>query len=207
MHMLHFVPVIAWRPSMGIHKQSLKTLRRIARAHGQGGHPDLASLARELGSAIHRHAATLDAELAYLRAPGRGFERWLLSHRRRAGMQLLVMAWPANHATPVHDHGGLWGLEIALYGALEVESYARDPLNGELQSRGRTWLGPGDATWFDAGEPGLHRCRNLSRNETALTLHVYGGNLAEYFAYEQAQTDQPWQAHPRHAVINGQLSA
>jgi hypothetical protein len=183
----------------------LKTLRAIARAHCHGSQPDLAALALELGRAIRSHAAVLDAELASLRQPGRGFERWRLDAGKRTGMRLMVMTWPANHATPVHDHAGLWGLEMALHGAIEVESYARDSRDGDLRPGERTWLGRGDAVWFDAGEPGLHRCRNLSRHETALTLHVHGGDLVDYFAYEQARPDQPWQALPQRAAVAGLL--
>lgn len=190
---------------MGIHRQGLKTLRAVARAHGHGSQPDLATLALELGRAIRSNAMTLDTELGSLREPGRGFERWRLGARRHRDMQLMVMTWPANHATPVHDHGGLWGLEVVLHGAIEVQSFMRDARNGELRPGERTWLGRGDAVWFDADEPGVHRCRNLSRHEAALTLQVHGAELTDYFAYEQARPDQPWQARPQHATFAGLL--
>jgi hypothetical protein len=53
----------------------------------------------------------------------------------------------------------------------------------------------------------VHRCRNLSRHETALTLHVYGGNLAEYFTYERAEQADRWLARPQRAVVAGSLLA
>lgn len=183
--------------------QGLKALHDIALDHCTGGHPDLAALARDLGRAVHRQTAVLGESLAGLRTRERGFERWLLGERR--GMSLLVMAWPANYATPVHDHADLWGLELALYGALEVQSYTREP-SGQLRMEGRDWLGPGDASWFDADQPYVHRCRNLSRHETALSLHVYGGNLAKYSAYEQNEPAGRWTAKPRHSVLAGQLT-
>jgi hypothetical protein len=31
------------------------------------------------------------------------------------------MYWPAGHATLPHDHGGHWGIEVVLDGALHVE--------------------------------------------------------------------------------------
>lgn len=169
---------------MGIHKQSLRALRKIALAHCRGDHPDLAALARELGSAIHRQADRLEANLADLYAPGRAFTRWPL--RAGTGLRMVVMAWPANHASPVHDHGSRWGLEISLHGALEVESWSRDPRSGELQRQARHWLGPGDAVWFDADESRVHRCRNLSRRDTALSLHIYGGTPDFAPAYQPA---------------------
>lgn len=173
---------------MGIHRQSLRALRRIALTHCHGDHPDLASLARDLGSAIHQHADSLQTGLADLYAASR-FTRWPVRTRARSGVRMAVMAWPANHASPVHDHGSRWGLEISLHGALEVDAWVRDPLTGELARQGRHWLGPGDAVWFDADEPRVHRCRNLSRHDTALSLHIYGGAPDHPHAYQPASVE------------------
>jgi predicted metal-dependent enzyme (double-stranded beta helix superfamily) len=117
------------------------------------------------------------------------------------------MAWPPGYATPVHDHGGLWGLEATLAGALEVESFEKNDVDHAMRSSGRTWLGPGDATWFEGAETHAHRCRNLSRQDTALTLHVYGGDLAQYLAYEQPGPSGHWIARPRQSIIAGRLTA
>lgn len=206
--MLHLPPSSVQGLPMGKQSQSLNTLREIAFDHAISTHPDLATMARELGRVAHEHSSNLIKGLQPLNRRARGFERWLLGERQgRHPASVLIMAWPANHATPVHDHGGLWGLELALIGAIEVETYRRDPLSGELDVQGRDWLGSGDATWFDAGTDYLHRCRNLSRQETAISLHVYGGDLAEYLAYERAENDQRWQAAPRRSVLAGQLLA
>ncbi len=70
---------------------------------------------------------------------------------------------------------------------------------------GRDWLGPGDGTWFEGDESHAHRCRNLSNHDMALTLHVYGGDLAQYFAYEQVQPTGQWIAHPQRSAIAGHL--
>jgi len=143
--------------------------------------------------------------LASLRQRRHGFERWLLAERSKPPISVLILAWPPNHATPVHDHAGLWGLEMTLVGALEVQSYRRDADSGELSLHGRNWLGPGDGVWFEGDRGHAHRCRNLSRHDTALSLHVYGGDLAEYFAYEQAEPTGRWVAQPQRSVIAGRL--
>jgi predicted metal-dependent enzyme (double-stranded beta helix superfamily) len=191
---------------MGKHSNTLKILRAIALEHGAAEQPDLASMARELGRVVHQDGLALAERLAPLRARQRGFERWLLAERRKPALSVLVMAWPPNHHTPVHDHAGLWGLELALHGALEVQSYARDPVSGDLRMHGRDWLGPGDGTWFEGDQHHAHRCRNLSRYDTALTLHVYGGDLAEFFAYEQAEPTGRWIAQPQRSAIAGRLN-
>ncbi|HEV2679620.1 MAG TPA: cysteine dioxygenase family protein [Rhodanobacter sp.] len=191
---------------MGKHSNTLKILRAIALEHGAAEQPDLASMARELGRVVHQDGLALAKRLAPLRTRQRGFERWLLAERRKPALSVLVMAWPPNHHTPVHDHAGLWGLELALHGALEVQSYARDPISGDLRMHGRDWLGPGDGTWFEGDQHHAHRCRNLSRYDTALTLHVYGGDLAEFFAYEQAEPMGRWIAQPQRSAVAGRLN-
>ena len=186
---------------------TLKALRDIAFDLGVGKHPDLAAMARELGRVVHRDGAALNEGLKELRTRERGFERWLLATRGKPGVSILVMAWPANHATPVHDHDGLWGLEMAVHGALEVQAWSRDAASGELSLKGQDWLGPGDATWFDADNRHAHRCRNLSRHETALTLHVYGGDLAQYLTYQRAGEAGQWTASPQRSALAGRLYA
>ena len=190
---------------MRSYRHSLKALRDIALASSMGKNPDLASIARELGAIIHRDASVLADGLMDLRQRNRGFERWLLDRRGRPGASVLVMAWPPGYTTPSHDHAGLWGIELSLYGALEVESWSRESTAHAWQLRGRDWLGPGDATWFDADIPYMHRCRNLSRQETALTLHIYGGDLEDYATYEPSETEQHWQSLPQRARIAGPL--
>jgi len=191
---------------MGKHQHLLKTLRAIALEHAAVEHPDLATMARELGRVVHQDASALATRLARLRQRQRGFERWLLAERSKPPVSVLVLAWPPNRATPVHDHAGLWGLEMTLVGALEVQSYRRDADSGELSLHGRNWLGPGDGVWFEGDRRQAHRCRNLSRHDTALSLHVYGGDLAEYFAYEQTEPTGHWVAQPRRSAIAGRLS-
>ncbi|MDY1546742.1 cysteine dioxygenase [Luteibacter sahnii] len=170
-------------------------------------HPDLASMGRDIGRMLHARHDEVIASLGALRERRRGFERWMLAERAKPAVSILVMTWPPGYATPVHDHAGLWGLEATIAGALEVESFDKGDAEHTLRSGGRTWLGPGDATWFDAGEVHAHRCRNLSRHDTALTLHVYGGDLAQYLAYEQPGPSEHWIARPRQSIIAGRLTA
>lgn len=191
---------------MGKYLHTLKTLRAIALEHGACAQPDLASMARELGRVVHQDVDALSTRLAPLRARKHGFERWLLAEQSKPPVSVLVMAWPPNHVTPVHDHAGLWGMEMTLLGALEVQSYERDPATNDLRALGRDWLGPGDGTWFEGGDSHAHRCRNLSQHDTALTLHVYGGDLAQYFAYEKAGPDACWVAKMQRSAIAGGIS-
>ncbi len=192
---------------MGKPRQTLKTLRAIALEHASVAHPDLASMALDLGQVVHRNSSAIATRLVRLRQRGQGLGRWLLAQRGQPAVSVMVMAWPANYRTPLHDHAGLWGLELTLVGALEVQTWRRDPDSGDLRALGNDWLGPGDGTWFEGDQNHLHRCRNLSQHETALTLHVYGGELTRYLAYEQAGPTGTWSARPQQIAVAGRLSA
>jgi predicted metal-dependent enzyme (double-stranded beta helix superfamily) len=190
---------------MGKPRQTLKTLRAIALEHASVTEPDLASMARELGQVVHRNSAAIASQLPRLRRRGRGFRQWLLARRGQPAVSVMVMAWPANHRTPLHDHAGLWGLELTLAGALEVQSWRRDPNSGDLRALGSDWLGPGDSTWFEGDQNHLHRCRNLSQHETALTLHVYGGELNRCSTYEQVAPTTKWTSRMQQGALAGHL--
>ncbi|MEO9001838.1 MAG: cysteine dioxygenase family protein [Rhodanobacter sp.] len=187
-------------------RQVLKTLRTMALEHASVAQPDLASMARELGQVVHRSGSALASRLDQLGGCGRELERWMLAQRKQPATSVMVMAWPPNHRTAVHDHAGLWGLELTLVGALEVQSWTRHPHSGDLRELRRDWLGPGDGTWFEGDQNHVHRCRNLSQHETALTLHVYGGELDHYFAFEQSMPSGAWIAQPRQSALAGRLS-
>ena len=157
---------------------SLKSLRNIVLEHGRVEHPDLATMARDLGRVVHGHAPALSARLAAVHR--RGVDVRVLVERRQPALRVLVRAWPPGERMPLLDHAGGWGLELALHGALEWQSYLRDPHSGELEAQGRNWLGPGDAHWFERDASRAHRCRNLSRHDVAYTLHVYSGGAPDH---------------------------
>lgn len=151
----------------------LRMLRATALEHARSSHPDLAEMSRQLGRAIHRYGVPLERRLAGRTRRLRTATHWRLTPRRsRTGV--FLCAWPGGHITPVHDHGESWGLEAVIHGAIEVQSYQRDT-DGPLKTAARTWLGPADSLWFDHGDGCIHRCRNLSAEHVAWSLHVYGG--------------------------------
>jgi hypothetical protein len=188
---------------MAKHRHSLKALRQIALAHCRWGHPYLATLARELGSTVRCEAAGLDALAARMRVGRTPLVRPLRSGHR--DLQLLLIAWPANHSSGLYDHGARWGLEIPLHGALEIEAWRRPDDGGEPLAHGHHWLGPGDALWFDADQARLHRCRNLSRREVALSLHLFGGLPAAGLAYAVPAPSTAPRMPPPRAALTGPL--
>lgn len=162
--------------------------RVLALIDGHVGHRtevDVRQLAEALAAAAHwpacPHAPGIaggDA-LAYLRVP--------IPHRGPVDYEALLILWPPGHATPIHDHAGLWGLELVLDGVLEVETYALSSHpRPRLTSQGTAVLGVGDRASF-SGANHAHRCRNFSSQKPALTLHVYGGALDTYRSFQQEE--------------------
>jgi predicted metal-dependent enzyme (double-stranded beta helix superfamily) len=114
----------------------------------------------------------------------RRYRRHLIATGSNSSYTALLIAWPPGYRTPLHDHDGLWGIELVIDGALAIEEFgkggeAREPA---LEHQRTLILGIGDATAFTS--PGyVHSCRNLSAQRTALSLHVYGGVLDEYSTF------------------------
>ncbi|MFK2876434.1 cysteine dioxygenase [Rhodanobacter hydrolyticus] len=114
------------------------------------------------------------------------------------GYEALLILWPPGHATPIHDHDGLWGMEFVLDGVLEVESFQLLPQPTiHLERDHSRIVGVGDHVAFSQADY-AHRCRNLSRNRQALSLHVYGGELNRYrsFIHDHGQ----WSSELHQAV-------
>lgn len=161
---------------MGQRMHGLKTLRDIVLEYADAAHPDLAAMARELGRVVHMNGAVIAQRLNTLQHHHGHAGHWLITHQRQPALRVLVKAWPAGVLTPLCAHAGGWELELALHGALALETWRRNPDTGTLAAHGRDWLGPGDARWFERNDRLVHRCRNLSRRETAFTLHVCCGS-------------------------------
>ena len=123
------------------------------------------------------HRVRSDAELSY--------RRQLIAAAPDRSYSALLITWPPGHVTPLHDHSQLWGIELVLDGALEVREFMSvESSTIDLQPTRSVLLGAGDATVFI--DPGyVHSCRNLSDTKSALSLHVYGGMLDDYRAFQR----------------------
>ncbi|MCK9539826.1 hypothetical protein [Dokdonella sp.] len=134
----------------------------------------------------------------------RRFTRWLYEHEPRGRYTGLLMVWPPRHATPIHDHAGLWGIEMVLQGTLAVDDYAFDPASRRLHFAGATVLGEGESCAFLGSPEHAHRCTNPSALRPAVTLHVYGGILDSYHSYSEIAGDH-YVAERVQAPIDGYI--
>ncbi len=155
-------------------------LRELPHAPGP---TDIEPLLDRLASLPWINACPSADALVQTRTPPR-YRRLLIDGDARRGYTALLIAWPPGHRTPLHDHDGLWGIELVLEGALMVEEFRRSDTPGAtfLEHERSLILGIGDAVSF-ANPDYVHSCRNLSVQRAALSLHVYGGKFDTYSAF------------------------
>jgi predicted metal-dependent enzyme (double-stranded beta helix superfamily) len=110
-----------------------------------------------------------------------------LLHRDPAGRYTaIVMTWGVGQGTPVHDHGGLWCVEGVVDGQIAVTQYDVQPDADDryrVESRGTLLAGIGDAGRL-IPPTDHHVIANARPDAPSLTLHVYGGDLAECQVFE-----------------------
>lgn len=133
----------------------------------------------------------------------REFTRWLYERECDGRYTGLIMVWPAGYSTRIHDHAGLWGIEMVLQGALAVDDYEIDGVTAQPRFTGTTILQEGESCAFEGTLGHAHRCTNPSSRRPAVTLHVYGGLLETYSSYEAS--GDLFVAQPTLARIDGSI--
>jgi hypothetical protein len=183
-------------------------LRSVLEDGIRGPQPDLGWLARELGAVAHLGCdGRFEQQLNGLRGRAkRGFTRLLIADCKRPAFSASVLVWPPGHITPVNSMSGDYGMELVLQGSLEVQEYAISAEGERPSQRKISWLGESDALWFERSDNLAHRCRNLSSQHWALTLHLHGGALPRYTLFERGEDESVWQARPRIARVHGRVT-
>lgn len=115
----------------------------------------------------------------------------------------IVMTWGPGQGTPVHDHGGLWCVEGVIEGQIEVTLYDVAPVDGE-----RFVVTPGERLQAGIGAAGrlipptdYHVIVNALPTVPSLTLHVYGGEMAECRVFTP-EIDGRYRAHVRQLAFH-----
>jgi 3-mercaptopropionate dioxygenase len=109
------------------------------------------------------------------------YARRLLYRDPRGRYTAIVMTWGPGQGTPVHDHGGLWCVEGVVEGRIAVTQYdvTEEPdRRYRIQARGSILAGAGEAGRL-IPPTDHHVLENARPDASSLTLHVYGGDLAE----------------------------
>lgn len=108
------------------------------------------------------------------------YQRWLVAEGK--SFSAILIGWPPGFATPIHDHDGLWGIELVLCGTLHVDEFQLQD-SAPKAVRALDLASDAAAIFTDAGY--AHACSNPSPDTPALSLHIYGGPLDAYLVYPQ----------------------
>lgn len=149
---------------------------------------DREELSREVKQTLERHTEAQTIDLPpEIRAPSRdSYARRLLHLHPEGRYSLLAMVWGPGQGTPLHDHAGMWCVEGVYQGEIDVCQY-------DLEERedGRYRFEAGEPVRAGLGDAGAlippfeyHTIANPHEDRTAVTLHVYGGEMTECTVFE-----------------------
>lgn len=164
-------------------------IRRLVEAGLSGGDAGSVERIRASLDSVAVHAECPDPRDFYDPDDLRQYRRHLLWGDEDSPYSILLIKWPPDHVTPIHDHGGVWGIELVIDGALQVDEFTAADLAGtptRLTPLRSLILGVCDSTAFSDPRY-VHRCRNLSSRRPSLSLHVYGGMLAEFASFRETR--------------------
>jgi predicted metal-dependent enzyme (double-stranded beta helix superfamily) len=165
-----------------------------------------ASIVEQIERAIEtRSVAALASTLAQLSAgdslsdPGffasarsERYRRRLLWRDPKRRFVIVAMTWGPNQGAQLHDHGGLWGGEVVVRGAMHEERFRAlecDPARGTRFERcGESVIRPGTVGVVEPPHE-YHTYRNAAAT-VSHTLHVYAGPFDSCIAY--TPSDGEW---------------
>lgn len=113
---------------------------------------------------------------------------------------VVAMTWGVGQGTPLHDHCGLWCVEGVCYGRIRIEQYAHRERRGD-QDRFRLE----EVMTSEVGGAGClipphehHRILNDREDDVAVTLHIYGGDMASCNVFLPVSGE--WYRRERHGL-------
>lgn len=115
------------------------------------------------------------------------YARRLVHRDPRNRYTVLAMVWNERQGTPLHDHAGIWCVEVVYRGRIRVTSY--DVMGGDPE-RDLVRFQQASVVHAGVGEAGAlippfeyHVLENAGEGP-AVTLHVYGGELDHCHVFE-----------------------
>ena len=108
-----------------------------------------------------------------------GYARRLVHLDPDGRYSVVAMIWAEGQGTPIHDHDSRWCVEGVYQGAIQVTSYEMSPStdDGEIRVEVCSKI---NASLGEAGAlipPHDYHVIENQRSETAVTIHVYGGEM------------------------------
>jgi cysteine dioxygenase len=98
---------------------------------------------------------------------------------------MLLLCWPANLASPVHDHAGSSCWMKILAGHMRETRYENDR---SMRVKSVLELGPEEAAYIDDSR-GLHKMGNASAIAPSVSLHIYSPPIARCRVFDELSGD------------------
>ncbi len=118
------------------------------------------------------------------------YARRLLHRDARNRYTVIAMVWDRGQGTPLHDHAGIWCVEVVYRGRIRVTSFnitGGDPEKDIVQFKQESVIHAGVGAAGALIPPfEYHRLEN-AEDEAAVTLHVYGGELDHCHVFEPVE--------------------
>jgi len=108
-----------------------------------------------------------------------GYGRRLVHRDPNGRYSVVAMIWGEGQGTPIHDHDDKWCVECVYQGEIEVTSYEVCP-TADPDKVTVEFCGTVDATIGEAGAlipPHDYHVIQNQKQPTAVTIHVYGGEM------------------------------
>jgi predicted metal-dependent enzyme (double-stranded beta helix superfamily) len=140
----------------------------------------------------------LDNENFFLPARSERYVRKLLWRDPADRFVMIGITWPPGLATPLHDHGGLWGAESVVTGTMRESTYRAiecDTAHGTRFAREGDVMLPERSVGILVPPLEYHVYHNVT-DAVAHTVHVYSGPLEECNTYSPSGGDW-WTAQRR----------
>lgn len=173
-----------------------RLLERIGEASTQ---EDVEAICRGVKDAlcdeVIRGGLELPAELV-APAPDK-YARRLLAKCPQDKYAIVIMVWGVDQGTPIHDHAGKWCVECVYSGQIKVTSYdklAEDETTARFRAEEVTFARKGEAGALIPPRD-YHVIENAQKGESAVTIHVYGGEMEgchAFFPKEGDVYDKKW---------------
>lgn len=113
------------------------------------------------------------------------YARRLLHKDDKLGYVMVAMTWGPGQGTPLHDHSGIWCVECVIQGEMNVTHFELQETKGEMYR----FLQKGSVKASVGGAGALippfehHLLENALKNESSITLHVYGNDMSHCNAF------------------------
>jgi 3-mercaptopropionate dioxygenase len=119
------------------------------------------------------------------------YARRLLYRSEELGYTVVAMTWGPGQGTPIHDHAGMWCVEGVWQGQIEVEQYEiREQADDRYRFEycGTVQAGVGSAGCLIPPHE-YHRIRNPLTDQSAVSLHIYGGEMSNCHVFTPTEDD------------------